>query len=237
MRYLIGYRLGSFSLKVILLYTCTILIVCCRESTRSDLNDPEIKKEAAEINTGAKHFIHDYPSTFGDGDINVVIEIPAGTLEKYEVNKNSGNLQLEVVNANPRIIDYLGYPGNYGMIPRTLLPKELGGDGDPLDVIVLGPPAERASLLKCKLIGVLYLLDGGEQDDKLIAISKESSLYDVDSLQGLNSAYPGILEIIRTWFTHYKGVGKMESKGFGDLQEAQTILNLAIDAYKPIVVN
>ena len=47
--------------------------------------------------------------------------------------------------AKPREVKYLGYPGNYGMIPRTLLPKELGGDGDPLDVIVLGPAVERGS--------------------------------------------------------------------------------------------
>ncbi len=234
---MIWYKLSSFSFEVILFFMLMTAIVSCRENTRPDLNVPEIEKEATEINTRAKHLIHDYPSTFSDGDINVVVEIPTGTLEKYEVNKNSGNLQLEVINGNPRIIDYLGYPGNYGMIPRTLLPKELGGDGDPLDVIVLGPPVERASLLKCKLIGVLYLLDGGEQDDKLIAISKESLLYDVDSLEDLNSTYPGILEIIRTWFTHYKGMGKIESKGFGNLKEAQAILNLAIDAYKPVVVN
>lgn len=234
---MIWYKSGPVSFEVILFFMLMMVLAGCRENTRSNLSIPEIEKEATEINTRAKHLINDYPPTFSDGDINVVVEIPTGTLEKYEVNKNSGDLQLEVINGNPRIIDYLGYPGNYGMIPRTLLPKELGGDGDPLDVIVLGPPVERASLLKCKLIGVLYLLDGGEQDDKLIAISKGSLLYAVDSLEDLNSTYPGILEIIRTWFTHYKGIGKMESRGFGNLKEAQAILNLAIDAYKPMGAN
>ena len=43
----------------------------------------------------------------------------------------------------PRIVNYLGYPGNYGMIPRAFLPKNLGGDGDPLDVLLLGPSIKR----------------------------------------------------------------------------------------------
>ena len=56
------------------------------------------------------------------------------------------------INNKPRIINYLGYPANYGMIPKTLLKKENGGDGDPLDVIVLGPPESKGSIVKCKII-------------------------------------------------------------------------------------
>ena len=56
----------------------------------------------------------------------------------------------EFKDGKPRIVKYLGYPGNYGMVPKTLLPENLGGDGDPLDVIVLGPQVERGSVIKCK---------------------------------------------------------------------------------------
>jgi len=65
------------------------------------------------------------------------------------------------------------------MIPQTLLSKENGGDGDPLDVIILGPSISRGSVVKAHLIGVLKLLDGGEQDDKLIAII-DNSIIDVE---------------------------------------------------------
>ena len=74
-----------------------------------------------------------------------MIEIPTGTTAKWEVVKPSGELRWEFDQGRPRVVRYLGYPGNYGMIPRTLLPKEEGGDGDPLDVVVLGPAVPRGS--------------------------------------------------------------------------------------------
>ena len=55
----------------------------------------------------------------------------------------------------PRIINYGNYPVNYGMIPKTVLPINLGGDGDPLDAIVLGNPLPRGTVLKAKIIGLL----------------------------------------------------------------------------------
>jgi len=55
------------------------------------------------------------------------------------VKKPDGIMKWAFEDGKPRVIKYLAYPGNYGMIPRTLLPKELGGDGDPLDIIMLGP--------------------------------------------------------------------------------------------------
>ena len=86
------------------------------------------------------------------------------------------------------------------MIPKTLLPEEEGGDGDPLDVIVLRPSVERGSVIKCKLIGVLKLLDGGEQDDKLLAVHESTPLYDVNNLDELNSGFNGITNIVEIWF-------------------------------------
>lgn len=167
-----------------------------------------------------------------DGDVNAIIEIPTGTLEKWELNKLTGQIQWELVDNKPRIIKYLGYPGNYGMIPRTLLSKEHGGDGDPLDILVLGARVERGSIVKSKIIGVLYLMDRGEQDDKLIAISENSPLYEVNSIAELNESYKGISEILHLWFTNYKGPGKMVSKGFGERDIALNILKTAINEYQ-----
>ena len=180
-----------------------------------------------------QHLLHDITARHENGDLNVVIEIPAGTLEKWEVNKTTGQLELEHRNGQPRIIQYIGYPGNYGFIPQTLLPKEAGGDGDPLDVLVLGAPVKRGTILKSKLIGVLHLLDGGEQDDKLIAVSEDSPLYNVNSIAELDSNYEGITESIAIWFSNYKGPGKMESLGFGSKDTAIQLFEYAVTAYQP----
>ena len=100
-----------------------------------------------------------YNSIDYNGYINALIEISAGSLEKREYNKETKKVEIELVNDNPRIINYLGYPANYGMIPGTLLSKNNGGDGDPLDIIVLGPPKPIGNIVKCKVIVVVYLFD------------------------------------------------------------------------------
>ena len=99
------------------------------------------------------------------GTLQAVIEIPAGTLWKNEVNKTTGQLEVDQENGAPRMIRYLGYPGNYGLVPQTLLDLARGGDGDPLDILVLGHPVEQGTVTSCRLVGVLKLLDNGEQDD------------------------------------------------------------------------
>lgn len=163
--------------------------------------------------------------------IEMLVEIPAGTIEKYELNKTSGQLQIDSIDGEPRWIEYLGYPGNYGMITKTILPKNMGGDGDPLDVIAIGPPVPRGSKLRCKLIGVLQLKDQGEQDDKLIAISGNSNLKETNSIDELKQNYPGILEIIEIWFTNYKGSGKMKSDGYQNKSVAQKLYLQAKQSY------
>lgn len=74
------------------------------------------------------------------------------------------------------------------MIPRTVLPECTGGDGDLLDANVIGPAIERGNVVEAKLIGVLWLVDNNERDDKLITVSPGSSLYDVNSIADLEAA-------------------------------------------------
>jgi len=208
----------------------SLIILSCHNPGKEFKKD--INSVPPAIEKLSRNLLTDYISLHEDGDVNAVIEIPSGTLEKWELNKSTGQVEWELINNKPRMINYIGYPGNYGMIPRTLLSKELGGDGDPLDIIVLGPPAERGSVVKCKIIGVLYLADRGEQDDKLIAVSTNSALYEVSTLEELNEHYIGVAEIIKLWFTNYKGPGKMDSKGYGDKSSAVDILQSAINEYK-----
>jgi inorganic pyrophosphatase len=181
---------------------------------------------------GERSFLTGYHPVNSDGTINVVIEIPAGTTAKWEVTKPEGTLNWEFKKGKPPMVKYLGYPGNYGMVPQTLLPEEVGGDGDPLDVIVLGQAVPRGSVVRAKVIGVLKLVDRGKQDDKILAVLNKSPLYKVNNLQQLNSKFPGVTSIVETWFISYKGPGKMESKGYGDVQQATKLINEAVEAFK-----
>jgi len=166
-----------------------------------------------------------------DGTVNVFVEIPSGTTAKWELDKSDGALRWEFRKGKPRIVAYLGYPGNYGFIPRTLLPKEKGGDGDPLDVLVIGSAVPRGSTLTARVIGVLRLVDEGEQDDKLIAVRPGEAFAGVQNLRDLDSNFPGITSILETWFTNYDGKGVTVSKGFGDAEEARKILQVAEESF------
>lgn len=178
-----------------------------------------------------KHLLQGYPAVNDDGSVNVVVEIPTGTTAKWEVDKNSGNLVWEFKNGAPRVVSYLGYPGNYGMIPQTLLPASMGGDGDPLDVLVLAPAIPRGSLVQARVIGVLKLLDSGEIDDKIIAVLPDTKLGKVTSIEALQREFIGVADIVETWLGSYKGPGEIESIGYEGVLSAKKIIDASAAEY------
>ena len=94
-------------------------------------------------------------------DFIAVIEIPRGSKNKYELDKESGMLRLDRI-----LYTSTHYPANYGFIPRTL-----SEDGDPLDVLVLCQESlEPLSILECYPIGMITMIDENEEDEKIIAI-------------------------------------------------------------------
>jgi inorganic pyrophosphatase len=180
-----------------------------------------------------RNLLDDVDPAAAGSRVNAVIEIPTGTNAKWEVRKPDGRLEWEQKNGAPRVVNYVSYPGNYGMIPRSLLPEHEGGDGDPLDVLVLGPAAPRGAVIRVHLIGVLRLLDDGERDDKLIAVQDAGPLSDVRDLDDLDERFAGVSGIVEIWFTNYKGPGRLESQGFAGQAEALRILDAALAAYGP----
>lgn len=169
-----------------------------------------------------------------DGTVRAIVEIPTGTSAKWEVSKEDPEaVYWEYKDGEPRVVNYLGYPGNYGAIPGTALPKELGGDGDPLDVIILGQAVPRGEIVDVRVIGVLKMLDGGEQDDKLIAVLTEASPFaHIESMAQLDTEFPGVSQIIDVWFASYKGPdGGMEGLGFEDAEAAVAVLEAAAENF------
>jgi inorganic pyrophosphatase len=176
---------------------------------------------------GERNFLAGWEPRSADGWVRAVVEIPAGRLEKFEV-KEDGLLHWDIEDGRPRVVRYLGYPANYGMVPRTVLSEARGGDGDPLDILVLGAPLPRGSVVDVKVIGMILLVDRGEGDDKLLAVAKGTPFEGVEDVDDLEQKFPGVTQILETWFLNYKGPGKFTARGFAGRDEAVATLDQAI---------
>jgi len=101
--------------------------------------------------------------------VNVLIEIPRGSENKYEIDKETGFLRLD----RP-LFSSVHYPGDYGYIPKTLWE-----DGDPIDIIVLtSHPVYPLTLAKVRVIGILDMYDGKESDAKIIGVYDSDPRYE-----------------------------------------------------------
>jgi len=160
-------------------------------------------------------------------DINVIIEIPAlSEPVKYEIDKDSGALFVDRFMGTA-----MHYPCNYGFIPQTLM-----DDGDPADVLVVTPiPLKAASVIRCRVVGVLDMKDEGGQDEKLVAVpvSKLTPLY--DDIQETTDLPRILLEQIKHFFEHYKDLepGKwVKVEGWGDAEKARTAIMSGVKRYQ-----
>ena len=120
-------------------------------------NEIDFKEDGKYRLISSEHLINDLQFKVKD-TYRALIEIPAGTRQKWEVAHKSGQLEWEFKNDKPREVKFLGYPANYGFIPQTL-----SGDGDALDIIVLSESVMRGDVLNVRVIGMLKLLDKGEK--------------------------------------------------------------------------
>lgn len=150
--------------------------------------------------------------------LQMIIEIPAGSNKKIEYEKNKNKFLIEKINGQNRIIDFLPYPGNYGFVPSTLVDKDEGGDGDPLDVLLIAESLETGTILDIVPIALLVLEDASEADAKIIAtpVSADLRIIDATSLSDLNERYPAIISIIELWFLNYKGSSNIKFINWSD---------------------
>lgn len=162
--------------------------------------------------------------------VNAIIEIPQGSRCKYEIDKASGLLKLDRV-----IYSSFYYPCNYGFIPQTY-----GYDKDPLDIMVLTSlPVQALCLMDAKVIGVMGMIDGGDADDKIIAVAKNDP--SVNHYNDIEELPKHFFDELRHFFEEYK---KLENKTvvveeFQGKATAQKIIADAVAYYKEVfgVVN
>ena len=159
-----------------------------------------------------------YPKTF-----NAVIEIPKGTRQKIELDKESGIYKVDRILQTSMV-----YPANYGFIPRTL-----SEDGDPLDILVLGQdPVATGIFLECRAIGFVKMKDGGEWDEKIIAIHVNDPA--VSGHDEASSLKQYIVIAIERFLNDYKKYEKKKvvTHGIGSAKEANVIIKQAVKRYK-----
>lgn len=220
-------------------WLCLVMISvwpCTRVPVRPIVGGAPVARAAVALDeetvAGAEHFWSGFPAEEARG-VNAVIEIPCGTTGKFEVAEGDGWLhwQHDRDTGERRGIDYLAYPVNYGMVPRTL-----AEDGDALDIVVLGAGIERGRVTPTRVIGVLEMGEPGERDDKLIAVPAEAELANgfsgLRDLPELDASHPNVRAILELWFASYWGVGRTHVLGWGDAAEAARILEASKRAYE-----
>ncbi|KAL3681370.1 hypothetical protein R1sor_024326 [Riccia sorocarpa] len=176
----------------------------------------------------AAHPWHDLEIGPGAPEIfNCVIEIGKGSKVKYELDKKSGLIMVDRV-----LYSSVVYPHNYGFIPRTL-----GEDNDPLDVLVImQEPVMSGCFLRAKAIGLMPMIDQGEKDDKIIAVCADDPEY--KHMTDIKQLPPHRLAEIRRFFEDYK---KNENKevstdDFLDSKKAAEVVSQGMDLYAEYIV-
>ncbi len=218
---------------VVLLFLAALQSVACASGGGQTPIAAGLSPDGPYAYKSKRNLLTNHMPLNADGTINVVIEIPAGTSEKWEVNEDGSALVRDFTGDQPRVIDYLPYPGNYGLIPRTLLDRNQGGDGGALDVMVIGPAVPRGSTVRARAIGVIRVIDRMEQDDKVLAVMDGPTFKGIFDIESLRRRYPGSDQILSIWWANAHGKNsKVHLMGTGSRGQATSVINFAIESWK-----
>ncbi len=154
--------------------------------------------------------------------LNVIIEIPKYSKNKYEIDKETGMIALDRVMHSAQ-----DYPFDYGFIPQTYW-----HDSDALDVILLTThPLAPGILVHARPVALLKMIDGGEGDDKVIAVPTEDPRW--DTVQDKADINPHTLKEIEHFFSTYKKVQhkEVEVSGIEDAAAARAAFAEGVELY------
>jgi inorganic pyrophosphatase len=158
--------------------------------------------------------------------VNVIVEIPKGSHNKYELDEKLGIIKLDRVFYSP-----FYYPLDYGFIPQTR-----SEDGDHLDALIIGSdPVPTGVLVEARPIGMLNMIDSGEADPKLLCVQAKNPRFDtIKDIKDIEAWQPHLLKEIVHFMEHYKDLQgkKVTTNGWGDAQAAYVEIKKAAEAYK-----
>ena len=155
--------------------------------------------------------------------VNVIVEIPKGSQNKYEYDKKRNVIKLDRVLFSP-----FYYPGEYGIIPQTF-----AEDGDPLDALVLvSNPTYPGVLIEARPIGLLRMKDSDEIDDKILCVAKDDPRY--ENLNDISDLEKHYLKEIAHFFEVYKHLEgkKVEILGWKNVSSAKKAILASIKLYQ-----
>lgn len=156
--------------------------------------------------------------------INGIIEINSGSINKYELITESGQLKLDRVGYSS-----LAYPVSYGAIPKTW-----DQDGDMLDFIIanVSEPLIPGSVVEARVIGIMKFQDGGEIDDKIITVlSSDKRNEHITSYEQLGDHWQKETEHYFEYYKHLKKPGTCKVLGFFNVEEAMHVIKECEERY------
>ena len=156
-----------------------------------------------------------YPEEF-----NLVIEMPKNSHNKYEYDE-----ELDIIKIDRVFFTAMALPYDYGFIPTTR-----SEDGDHLDgIVILDAPAYPGIMVNCRPIGVAYMVDSGEKDEKIISVCADDPRY--KHITELDQLGEHFIKEIEHYFTHYKDLQgkKVEITKWGDRAAALEVMNASIE--------
>jgi inorganic pyrophosphatase len=154
--------------------------------------------------------------------VRAIIEIPKNSANKYEYDGELNMFRLDRALYSP-----MHYPGDYGFIPGTL-----AEDGDPLDVLTLvDEPSFTGCIMEVRPVGVLYMVDEKENDQKLLAVPNRNPRF--DSIHTMDQVFPHVRREIEHFFSIYKELqgANTKIKGWGGPQETRKLIMKYRQAY------
>lgn len=154
--------------------------------------------------------------------LDCIIEIPRGSHNKYELDKESGLIRLDRV-----LYSAVFYPANYGFIPQTYC-----DDSDPLDILVLGQePVVPMCIVTARPIGVMQMVDDDEEDDKIIAISQHDPAF--AHYQNIEELGSHTLRELQRFFQDYKMLehGSVRVERMLGKEDALDIIRRSVELY------
>lgn len=155
------------------------------------------------------------------GLVNLVVEIPAGSRNKYEYNAQAGVMALDrVLHSSVR------YPFDYGFVPNTL-----AEDGAPLDaMVIMEEPTFAGCLIRARPIGILDMVDSGAHDGKLLCVPDAGKRY--ENIRSIRQIASNQLEDVAEFFRTYKSLeGRVtEITGWLDVEAVPALLERCVAA-------
>lgn len=144
------------------------------------------------------NLLHDIPAGTAE-EMNVIIEIPKFSKNKYEIDKETGIIALDRVMHSAQ-----DYPFDYGFVPQTLF-----DDGDALDVVLLTTyPLAPGILVRARPVAIMEMVDGGERDDKVVAVPVDDPRF--DHIKDIGDLNPHFQKEMTHFFETYKKVQNKE---------------------------